>query len=219
MAALLATPAVAARSWTNRLPVLMLLAAGFAVVSGVVGTLISAAGPGRPTGPWFVVVLSSLAMLSLLLAPRRGVLARSLRLRRNRQRMQNENVLKCFYHLAEADNKPEAVRNADDLNGRRPVRRRHMQSTLRRLVRKGWLIARDGGWLATEAGLEQGRNITRRHRLWETWLAQNLHLPGDHLHDDAEAMEHIIGPEQERQLESEINPTAQDPHGREIPRD
>lgn len=217
MAALLATPAVAARSWTDRVPTMLLLAAGISLLSGVAGTLVSASGANRPTGPWFVVMLSTAALLSLLLAPKRGLLARMIRRRRNRLRIQEENVLKGFWHLNEADGAADGCRTAEQLSERGLVRRRFLVPTLRRLTRKGWLRASSHGWTATPQGLEQGRRITRRHRLWEAWLAENLRLPDDHLHDDAEAMEHVIGPEVEDQLARDLNKPSADPHGREIP--
>ncbi|WP_242654586.1 metal ABC transporter permease [Symbiobacterium thermophilum] len=82
MAALLTTPAVAARYWTHRLSVMVPLAGLFGAASGVVGTLASQIGPRMPTGPLIVLAASLLFFLSLLAAPHRGLLARLIRLRR-----------------------------------------------------------------------------------------------------------------------------------------
>lgn len=74
MSALLIGPAVAARQWTNRLNIMVLLAAIFGSVSGVVGTVISSVATKMPTGPTIVLVLSMIVLFSLLFAPGRGMI-------------------------------------------------------------------------------------------------------------------------------------------------
>lgn len=80
MAALLITPAVTARYWTQRLSVMVVLSGLFGGLSGIAGTLLSTAGNNLPTGPLCVLSATVLFVISLLLAPERGVLAR-LRIR------------------------------------------------------------------------------------------------------------------------------------------
>ncbi|MFN5331809.1 MAG: metal ABC transporter permease, partial [Bacteroidota bacterium] len=63
MAALLITPGAAARFWTDKLQPLLLLAALFSILSGILGTYISFVLPQMPTGPWVVVFLSLIALL------------------------------------------------------------------------------------------------------------------------------------------------------------
>ena len=75
MSALLVGPAVAARQWTNRLEVMVALAGILGMVSGVIGTLISSMYEQIPTGPTIVIVLSFFIIISLLFAPKRGILA------------------------------------------------------------------------------------------------------------------------------------------------
>lgn len=76
MSGLLVGPAVAARQWTNRLNIMVILAGVFGMFSGVVGTLISSMYAQTPTGPAIVVVLSIIVFISLLFAPKRGILAK-----------------------------------------------------------------------------------------------------------------------------------------------
>ncbi|NLB29203.1 MAG: metal ABC transporter permease, partial [Clostridiales bacterium] len=76
MSAMLISPAVAARQWTDRLGVMVLLAAVFGAVSGVAGVFVSSVSPRVPTGPSIVVCISAVAVFSLLFAPGRGVLAK-----------------------------------------------------------------------------------------------------------------------------------------------
>jgi manganese/zinc/iron transport system permease protein len=74
MSALVVAPAAAARQWTDSLGVMVLLSALFGALSGVGGAVASAATVGLPTGPTIVLVASAFVLLSLLLAPRRGLL-------------------------------------------------------------------------------------------------------------------------------------------------
>jgi len=84
MSAMLIAPAVAARQWCSRLWTMVLLAAVCGATSGVVGTFISSAIPGLPTGPIVVICISLIAVISLLFAPNRGILHRIYRRRKNR---------------------------------------------------------------------------------------------------------------------------------------
>ena len=72
MSAMLVAPAVAARQWTNRLGVMVALAALFGAVSGVAGTLASSALPKLPAGPAIVVAADVLVLISLALGRARS---------------------------------------------------------------------------------------------------------------------------------------------------
>lgn len=84
VAALLITPAVAARYWTDALGFMVILAGLFGALSGVTGTLISGALSNLPTGPVTVLAATSLFLVSALFAPNRGLLAKWVRHWRNR---------------------------------------------------------------------------------------------------------------------------------------
>lgn len=84
MSALLIAPAVAARQWSNRLWLMVLLASAFGAISGVIGTLINSAVPGLPTGPVIVVCITIIAVFSLLFAPGRGILLQIYRRLKNK---------------------------------------------------------------------------------------------------------------------------------------
>jgi len=86
MSALLIGPAVAARQWTNRLNIMVILAGIFGFVSGVLGTLMSSMYAQIPTGPAVVVILSIIVFFSLFFAPNRGIIAqkREYRLKRKK---------------------------------------------------------------------------------------------------------------------------------------
>ncbi len=92
MSAMVVAPAAAARQWTNRLGVMVALAAAFGATAGIGGAIASSTAAGLPTGPMIVVCLSLIAAVSLLLAPARGIVWRALRERRNRAQFAAANT-------------------------------------------------------------------------------------------------------------------------------
>ncbi len=101
MSALIVAPAAAARQWTDRLGHLVLIAGLFGAVSGLVGAVSSRAWcRGCPPGPPSSWCITALTVLSLLLAPRRGLLIAELRRWRQRRELQIDRVLADLYRLA-----------------------------------------------------------------------------------------------------------------------
>lgn len=78
VAALLITPAVSARYWTDRLGLMVVLSGIFGAVSGAAGTWISASVSNLPTGPVTVLAATLLFCISILFGPKRGLLAKRL---------------------------------------------------------------------------------------------------------------------------------------------
>ena len=85
MSAMLVAPAVAARQWTNKLSLMMFLAACFGALAGVSGTIISSSASRIPTGPTIVLCATLVVGLSIAFAPNRGLLWDWLRHQRNKQ--------------------------------------------------------------------------------------------------------------------------------------
>ncbi|MFC4597051.1 metal ABC transporter permease [Cohnella hongkongensis] len=79
VAALLITPAVSARYWTDRLGVMTVLSGLFGALSGAIGTWVSAGTAQLPTGPLSVLTATAVFVGSVLLGPRRGVIAKLVR--------------------------------------------------------------------------------------------------------------------------------------------
>src|SRR5437588_9713584 len=68
---------------------------------------------------------------------------------------------------------------------------------------------------------EQGRRVAlealRHHRLIELFLAEELGMPWDRVHAEAEVLEHVISEDLEQLIATRLgNPTV-DPHGDPIP--
>ncbi len=159
MSAMIVAPATAARQWTDRLGRLVLLAGAFGALAGLVGALLSSLVERLPTGPTIVLAITLIAVLSLLFAPRRGLVAARLRAAGQRRRLQSDVVLADLYRLAAQHPEPEAAPHAERvlraMSARAGVRR-----SLRQLAEAG-LAEReaDGRWRLTPAGVTAGRRL------------------------------------------------------------
>ncbi len=101
MSAMIVAPAAAARQWTNRLSMMVGLAALFGAIAGVSGAMISSLGSGLSTGPLVVLCISAIVFVSFMLAPNRGLIWNWLRRRKNHQNLRVRAVLSNLYQLAQ----------------------------------------------------------------------------------------------------------------------
>lgn len=87
MSSLLIAPPIAARQWSDRMGVVAVLAGIFGFLSGLIGSFISSIGARIPTGPTIVLVASLFVLVSLLVAPKRGLLARFFNQRKQKNKL------------------------------------------------------------------------------------------------------------------------------------
>ena len=74
---------------------------------------------------------------------------------------------------------------------------------------KGVQLTQDGEHLALE--------VLRHHRLLELYLARDLGVPWDRVHDEAEVLEHVLSEELEDLIATKLGNPTRDPHGDPIP--
>ena len=220
MASMLIIPAAAARYWTDSLRVMVVVAAGVGALSGITGSFISYTAPAMPTGPWMVVSAALVFILSFLLAPGRGEIARFVQKRRLRHRIASENILKTIYSMEEEDDRTDRVRPRRELARRRHMSKRELNRAISTLLRKkyiAWFSGNPGGYVLKSEGRKEAKRLVRVHRLWEQYLNQHLQIAEDHVHDDAESMEHLITTDIEHELLESLGSPERDPHHSKIP--
>ena len=69
----------------------------------------------------------------------------------------------------------------------------------------------------TDAGERVALEVLRHHRLLELYLAENLDVPWDRVHDEAEVLEHVLSEELEELIARKLGNPTHDPHGDPIP--
>ncbi|VAW46254.1 Manganese ABC transporter, inner membrane permease protein SitC [hydrothermal vent metagenome] len=217
MAAVLLTPMAAARFWSNQLAHILVIASLLGGLSALISTQISYMAPAMPTGPWMVVSLSLLFIISLLFAPKKGLLKQYADYKRLRQKVAEENILRTLYKLVERNHFSHAPLTLADIQSFRSMPSNCLQSTLKQLNKKGLVHTSSLGFTLTKKGLDNATQLTRRHRLWENYLNEQADLSPEQVHQQAERIEHILTAEQEAQLQQELSNSQQDPHGNQIP--
>lgn len=217
MAAMLITPAAAARFWTDKLKVMIVIAAIIGGISGIVGAFISFTAPSMPTGPWIVVVLSFIAIGSMLVAPKNGAISKIRKQKKNQRKILEDNILKLLYKLGEKENEFFKNRSISTLKNFREIPENKFLKGLNILKKKNLVALVNDLWVLTEEGKKAGMRIVKIHRLWELYLTTYLRIAPDHVHEDAETIEHIITPEMEIKLEHLLNFPEKDPHNVNIP--
>lgn len=200
MASMLITPPAAARFWTQNLPKMVLLATVFGMIAGLVGSYISYAAPAMPTGPWIVMAISFIAYFSFMFAPQQGLLARKMRQRKHQEKTLLENILKIFYALGATDGDFYRSKTTEALQAHRPLLSYKLKKGLKRLKKQNMVREEAGHWVLTAAGQKKGGEVSRLHELWELYLQKYLKLQPDHVHEDAESIEHVITPELAEEL-------------------
>ena len=73
------------------------------------------------------------------------------------------------------------------------------------------------GVLLTDRGLKIALEVLRHHRLLERFLAEELNVPWDRVHDEAEVLEHVLSEELEELIAAKLGHPTIDPHGDPIP--
>ena len=196
---------------------MIVIASIIGAFSGLFGAFISYTAPSMPTGPWIVVVLSFIAIGSLLIAPKNGAISKMKRQQKNKQKILEDNILKLMYKLGEKENDYFKNRSITQLKNHREIPENKFLKGLKILKKKNHVAHVNDQWVLTEEGKQAGMRIVRIHRLWELYLTTYLRIAPDHVHEDAETIEHIITPEMELKLEHLLDFPEKDPHHTEIP--
>lgn len=179
--ALLIIPPVTARFWTDRVAGMLVISGAVGGVSGYLGAALSASAPDLPTGPIIVLIAAGLFALSLVCAPRRGVLAAVLARRRFQARVHWRQGL---LSLARAE----------------PI---HDPLTLR-ILRRAGAIRPDG--VATDKGRALAAKSLRDERRWDVARAihQDTALTGRY--DGLTPIEEVFTQDQIADFDARIGP-------------
>lgn len=189
--ALLITPGATARLWTDRMPSMLLFAAGHAILATLLGYWLSHKAVLNTSASGAICVAGfALFLLSWLLSPKHGLLTQLVVRRQLRRTISLENLLKAIDELGRG-----APATIAAVKRELAVGDSLFDATVHRAAAGGW-VRRDANSLAlTSTGRARSQRIARAHRLWEKFLQQEVGLPADHVHDAAEWIEHHLSDE------------------------
>ncbi len=155
MSAMIVAPAAAARQWTDKLSLMVLLGGFFGALSGVAGALISSSAERLPTGPVIVLCISVIVLFSMTFAPNRGLIWNWLRTLQNRRKLRARAVLADLNTLAMQHPNEERGHSLAALRAMSP-HPEGVSLALKRLREQG--LARELSkdvWALTQAGLDE----------------------------------------------------------------
>jgi manganese/zinc/iron transport system permease protein len=164
MSAMVVAPAAAARQWTDRLGLMVALAAVFGALAGISGAIISSTGAGLSTGPTIVLCVSAIVVISLLFSPNRGLVWKWLRHQRNRRHLRVATVLGDLYTLGQQHADPEHGHSTAVLRAMN-VGRGGVARTLEALEKRG-LVRQvgDDNWTLTAEGRAEAERLAEERQ-------------------------------------------------------
>ena len=214
-------PYAIGRFWKDEFDGIYIIAILSAILATIIGIMITIITPNIPTGAMIVLVLSSFFGVSALFAPKKGIIGRVIRQRAFHKETMEDNILKYAYHFLEQKGEVFA-----QLPSKSFIPFSHIQHHVPEyktycssLKSHGFIQQSDSPdqLCLTKEGLRRGMKITRLHRLWEAYLLHAAKFDIDHVHDDAESIEHILTPELEKKIRETLGDPGIDPHGEHIP--
>ena len=219
VSAMLITPAATSYLLTDRLQRMMLYAIGFGVISAVSGWWVSGQYINIAVGPIIALIGAGLFGVVYFFAPQHGVLAKVLRHTRRRSRVHRENTLKAIYRMIESDGFKDTGVSIQELAQVRKMTLEDARKDGNDLVRNTEATWEEGNSAIylTASGWRRAVEIVRNHRLWELYLTSQANYAADHVHEDAEKIEHVLDADTVRMLERDLNFPELDPHGKPIP--
>jgi manganese/zinc/iron transport system permease protein len=219
VSAMLITPAATAYLLVDRMHRMLWIAMGVGMLSAVIGVFLSFLGSNLPTGPFMVLSASSIFTMAYLFSPKYGRFTKWLRYRARVKKVREENSLKSIYKVLESRGLESSGNRVlmKDLSSHRKMSIAGLVKEIKNMQRSGLVKLKGDNVSLTDDGFDKARSIVRNHRLWELYLTNEANYATDHVHDDAEKVEHFLSEEEVSELESYLDYPQEDPHGKPIP--
>lgn len=209
--AMLITPASTALLLTNRLKYMLVISAAIGLSASVIGLIITDFYNTTP-GPAMAVTATFFYVLAVFFAPQKGLLFKFLYKRKTRKRIQFEDTLKQTLKLHE-----RSSLSLPNLKERLGFNMNTLKYNLSLLTKRGLVQQNSGALAITSEGIKQATRLVRAHRLWETYLVEEMSMDAGQIHEEAEKYEHVLTDELLDEIEANLGYPKLDPHGAPIP--
>src|SRR5262252_9087173 len=125
-----------------------------------------------------------------------------------------EDYAKAIYALKERHGVASTTALAERLGVSAPA----VSAMVKKLAADGYVThVPYRGVRLTEEGRRVALEVLRHHRLLETYLAEELGMPWDRVHAEAEVLEHVLSEGLEERIAAKLGEPTHDPHGDPIP--
>lgn len=229
MISLLVIPPAAARFWTEKMVALSQVALGLGALSGMIGSAMSAIFPNLPSGAMIVLVATAMFLFSMIFGVPRGILIRQLRRYQLNAKVNRQHLLRGLYEYLEARGllaDKQAAETTFVPMASLLKMRSWSSSKLKKIVRQAQrdqlvVSVQEDRTRLTKTGLLEASRIVHEHRLWELYLITYADVAASKVDQDADAIEHVLGPDVISELETLLvrqsrEGVLQSPHAIEI---
>lgn len=209
--AMLITPASTALLLSDNLRKVILISGLIGAVTGLVGISLSIV-LNSPPGPQLVVVVSVFFFLTAMFAPKKGYIFKKIQQRNLQRKIQLEDVLKQTIRLSE-----KGMVTKERLLTRLGYPPAVLNARIATLQKQGLLKNGKTQIKLTKAGKAAANRLVRAHRLWETYMVQQMGMTEEQIHEEAERLEHLLTDDILDEVDEKLGYPVLDPHGSPIP--
>lgn len=205
---LLISPAATAYLLSDRLDRMMILSAFFGLTS-IIGGLYLCFWLDSSGGGAIMLFCTFQFLIVLLIAPRYGLLARWIKLRKIIPQQLTEDILGTIARYAPV--------SSDQVRKLLPEHVK-IQRAIKTLISEGHIQMADSKLSLTPKGQKEAQRLIRSHRLWEAYL-MHVGTPDEEIHPKAHDLEHMNDPSIVEYIDDILGHPVTDPHGQNIPED
>ncbi len=209
--AMLITPAASALLLSNKLKRVIVISAILGLFSAILGFIASVVFDTTP-GPAMAIAATLFYFTAVFFAPQRGLIAKGIRQRRQRIKIEREDILRQaikYHNISEIETK--TIASYLDFSDSKLNRHLNFLKTEGLITLKGKTLE------LTLKGVKQAQDLVRAHRLWESYQVNTMGLQEGQIHDEADRIEHVLTTELVDEVEAHLGYPKTDPHGSPIP--
>ena len=209
---MLIAPAATALLLSDKLQQVIVISALLGLFSAILGLILAIALETTP-GPAMAVTATLFFLTAVIFSPKKGLLFKALHQNNIRRKVELEDTLKQSLKLHELNDL-----TLGNLANRLGFSERKVNKYLSKL-RQANLVEVQGTAIGlNERGVRAANKLVRAHRLWETYLVNQVGMNEAQIHDHAERLEHILTDDVLDEVDKELGYPNIDPHGSPIPK-
>ena len=209
--AMLITPAATALLLSDKLKNVVIISSILGLLSAFFGLIFSIVFETTP-GPAMAVTATVIYFIAVIFAPKKGLLVRSIRKSRQKSKIEKEDILRQAIKFGNGTDI-----TLDLILERLSFGRSQLLRHLNKLGKDGLVATSNNHFNLTTEGISKANELVRAHRLWETYLVDNLGLTESQIHEDADKYEHLLTDEILDEVDMQLGYPTVDPHGSPIP--
>lgn len=209
--AMLITPASTALLLSNKLKNVVIISGITGLLSAILGLVLAILFDTTP-GPAMCITATLLYFLAVVFSPTKGLLRKMINTRNQKWKIEQEDIIKWTSKL---EGKGEF--SFQMLQDRLKFSTRTVKNHIQKLKSEGIISGDSPALQLTVKGKQSGAALVRAHRLWETYLVDEVGLGENQIHEEAERLEHVLTEEMVDEVDRKLGFPSKDPHGAPIP--